>query len=222
MQSATGQLGSFFHARQAQTAVPAGFRRRKTATVVFDDQPDSTPLPTTSLQISNVDQNSAELLLTSPEQGFAYEVFIDDLRVPAKARVGEEGRGFRYLLDGLNPERILLAHEAVGEGALDHMEAQFIDHIFEFGNRTLEDIMTPRSDIHFLSDEMTVQEMLAAVQEANRSAALTIVETGLIMRASISAIGSRGKSEGAALANTHAKPIPGAPDATGARPWHTG
>ena len=44
------------------------------------------------------------------------ELFIDDLRVPAADRVGEEGAGFRYLLDGLNPERILLAHESVGIG----------------------------------------------------------------------------------------------------------
>lgn len=44
------------------------------------------------------------------------ELFIDGLRVPASCRIGEEGQGFRYLLDGLNPERILLAHEAVGIG----------------------------------------------------------------------------------------------------------
>jgi len=36
--------------------------------------------------------------------------------VPARNRIGEEGQGFRYLLDGLNPERILLAHEALGLG----------------------------------------------------------------------------------------------------------
>ena len=46
----------------------------------------------------------------------SYEVFIDDLRVPASALIGEEGNGFTYLLDGLNPERILLAHEALGIG----------------------------------------------------------------------------------------------------------
>ncbi|MFP5021737.1 acyl-CoA dehydrogenase family protein [Pseudonocardia phyllosphaerae] len=46
----------------------------------------------------------------------SYEVVMDGFRVPAAARVGEEGRGFRYLLDGLNPERILLAHEALGIG----------------------------------------------------------------------------------------------------------
>ena len=44
------------------------------------------------------------------------ELFIDDLRVPAAHRVGEEGEGFRYLLDGLNPERMLVAAEALGIG----------------------------------------------------------------------------------------------------------
>ncbi len=44
------------------------------------------------------------------------ELFIDDLRVPAEHRVGEEGKGFTYLLDGLNPERMLVAAEALGLG----------------------------------------------------------------------------------------------------------
>jgi acyl-CoA dehydrogenase len=43
-------------------------------------------------------------------------VFIDDLFVPLTDRIGEEGRGFYYLLDGLNPERILIAVEAIGIG----------------------------------------------------------------------------------------------------------
>ena len=43
-------------------------------------------------------------------------LFIDDLRVPASDRVGEEGRGFEYMLHGFNPERILVAAEAVGLG----------------------------------------------------------------------------------------------------------
>nr|WP_274598947.1 acyl-CoA dehydrogenase family protein [Streptomyces albus] len=46
----------------------------------------------------------------------SYEVVLDGLRVPAARRIGEEGQGFRHLLDGLNPERILLAHEALGIG----------------------------------------------------------------------------------------------------------
>ena len=43
-------------------------------------------------------------------------LFLDGLPVPAEDRIGEEGRGFYYLLDGLNPERILVAAEAVGIG----------------------------------------------------------------------------------------------------------
>lgn len=39
------------------------------------------------------------------------EVFIENLRVPASALVGQEGRGFRYILDGMNAERILVASE---------------------------------------------------------------------------------------------------------------
>jgi len=44
------------------------------------------------------------------------EVRYDGLRVPMSDRVGEEGKGFSYLLDGLNPERILIASEALGIG----------------------------------------------------------------------------------------------------------
>ncbi len=44
------------------------------------------------------------------------EVRYDNLRVPVGRRIGEEGKGFSYLLDGLNPERILLASEALGIG----------------------------------------------------------------------------------------------------------
>jgi acyl-CoA dehydrogenase len=49
------------------------------------------------------------------------QVFFDGLRVPAADRIGEEGRGFEYILHGLNPERILIGAEAVGLGraALD-------------------------------------------------------------------------------------------------------
>ncbi|KCB50327.1 putative acyl-CoA dehydrogenase [Bordetella hinzii 1277] len=43
-------------------------------------------------------------------------LFIDGLRIPVEDRIGEEGRGFEYILHGLNPERILIAAEAVGIG----------------------------------------------------------------------------------------------------------
>jgi acyl-CoA dehydrogenase len=78
-----------------------------------------------SLFLADID-NDAVSLNPIPKMGRnavnSYEVAFDDLFIPDSARVGEEGKGFRYLLDGLNPERILLAHEALGIGraAMDH------------------------------------------------------------------------------------------------------
>ncbi|MEO8441291.1 MAG: acyl-CoA dehydrogenase family protein [Betaproteobacteria bacterium] len=46
------------------------------------------------------------------------QVFIDGLKVPVADRIGEEGRGFEYILHGMNPERILIAAEAVGLGQI--------------------------------------------------------------------------------------------------------
>ena len=43
------------------------------------------------------------------------EVFFDNLRIPADSLIGEEGRGFRYILDGMNAERILVSHESIGD-----------------------------------------------------------------------------------------------------------
>jgi acyl-CoA dehydrogenase len=43
------------------------------------------------------------------------EVFIDDLELPEDALVGEEGQGFRYILDGMNAERILISSECIGD-----------------------------------------------------------------------------------------------------------
>jgi alkylation response protein AidB-like acyl-CoA dehydrogenase len=44
------------------------------------------------------------------------EVFFDDVRVPAENLIGEEGKGFRYILDGMNSERTLIAAECIGDG----------------------------------------------------------------------------------------------------------
>ena len=44
------------------------------------------------------------------------ELFLDNLDIPAENLIGEEGNGFRYILDGLNAERILIAAECVGDG----------------------------------------------------------------------------------------------------------
>lgn len=43
------------------------------------------------------------------------EIFFDDLKVPAKNLIGEEGKGFRYILSGMNAERILIASECIGD-----------------------------------------------------------------------------------------------------------
>ena len=43
------------------------------------------------------------------------EVFFDDLKIPASSLVGEEGNGFKYILDGMNAERILIASECIGD-----------------------------------------------------------------------------------------------------------
>src|ERR1700735_4679871 len=44
------------------------------------------------------------------------EIFFDNFRIPASSLIGEEGKGFRYILDGMNAARILGASEAIGDG----------------------------------------------------------------------------------------------------------
>ena len=46
------------------------------------------------------------------------ELFIDGLEIPVEDRIGEEGKGFKYILHGMNPERVLLAAEAIGIGRI--------------------------------------------------------------------------------------------------------
>lgn len=46
----------------------------------------------------------------------ATEVFMDNLEIPAENLIGEEGKGFKYILDGMNAERTLVATEAIGDG----------------------------------------------------------------------------------------------------------
>ena len=58
------------------------------------------------------------------------ELFIENLEVPAENLVGEEGKGFTYILDGLNAERILIAAECVGDGRW------FIDRSSRYADRT--------------------------------------------------------------------------------------
>ncbi len=57
-----------------------------------------------------------------------YELFIDNMRVPEDALIGEEGKGFRFLLDGLNAERIVVASQAIGDGRW------FVDKSVQYAN----------------------------------------------------------------------------------------
>jgi acyl-CoA dehydrogenase len=56
------------------------------------------------------------------------ELFFENLEVPVEQRIGEEGDGFRYLLDGLNAERTLIAAECIGDGRW------FIDRVTKYAN----------------------------------------------------------------------------------------
>jgi acyl-CoA dehydrogenase len=58
-------------------------------------------------------------------------VHIEDLRVPAENRIGEEGRGFRYILGGMNAERILIAAECIGDARF------FIDRAVGYANERI-------------------------------------------------------------------------------------
>ena len=62
-----------------------------------------------------------------------------------------------------------LAHEAVGDGVLDQDEARYIEQIFEFGNRTVEDLMTPRSNVYFLSADQPVDEIVKELKRTRRT-----------------------------------------------------
>ena len=62
-----------------------------------------------------------------------------------------------------------LVHDAVGEGALDSQEAQYIEKIFDFGSKSLSDIMRPRSDIQFLSADLSVAELLMQIKATQQS-----------------------------------------------------
>lgn len=82
---------------------------------------DSVAKPTEALSLFYTDFDRTRITATPiPKMGRkaieSNAVFIDDLFVPESDLIGEEGQGFRYLLEGLNPERVLIAAEAIGLG----------------------------------------------------------------------------------------------------------
>ncbi len=89
----------------ARTA-PAGERRKKSdgLSIFLVDLRDSTTRGLTIRPIANMVNHETN------------ELFFDDFEVPAENLIGKEGEGFRYILDGMNAERILIAAECVGDG----------------------------------------------------------------------------------------------------------
>ncbi|MBR0666462.1 acyl-CoA/acyl-ACP dehydrogenase [Roseomonas hellenica] len=72
-----------------------------------------------SLFYTDLDRSKVEVRLIEKMGRHAVDsnmVFFDGVEIPAEDRIGEEGKGFRYILHGMNPERILIAAEAVGIG----------------------------------------------------------------------------------------------------------
>ncbi len=63
-----------------------------------------------------------------------------------------------------------LTHEAESEGVLDHQEAKFVDHIFEFGYKLVSDVMTPRSVISFISVDMPLSEIFNTIRNTRHVA----------------------------------------------------
>jgi alkylation response protein AidB-like acyl-CoA dehydrogenase len=74
---------------------------------------------TEGLSVFLVDMRAVEGLTIRPIRTMmnhaTTEVFFDNMRIPADSLIGEEGKGFRYILSGMNAERILIAAECIGD-----------------------------------------------------------------------------------------------------------
>ena len=68
-----------------------------------------TDLDRTRIEVREIDKHGRKAVDSN-------QLFIDGLEIPVEDRIGEEGRGFEYILHGLNPERLLIAGEAIGLG----------------------------------------------------------------------------------------------------------
>jgi alkylation response protein AidB-like acyl-CoA dehydrogenase len=102
------------------------------------------------------------------------EVFFDDLKVPAENLIGEEGKGFRYILSGMNAERILIAAECVGDAKwfIDKASAYAKDrHVFgrPIGQNQGVQFPIAKAYANTRAAELMVREALS-LYEANENA----------------------------------------------------
>ena len=95
---------------------------------------DASPKPTDGLSVFLVDLREVvgkSVTITPIETMINHattSVFFDGLRVPADSLIGEEGKGFRYILDGMNAERILIGAECIGDARF------FVQHAAAYAN----------------------------------------------------------------------------------------
>ena len=106
------------------------------------------------------------------------EVFLDHVRVPAGNLIGEEGRGFRYLLDAMNAERILIAAECLGDARW------FIDKATAYAR---ERVVFGRP----IGQNQGVQFPIARAYAASQAAALMVREAGRLFEAECTHAGRR-------------------------------
>ena len=85
------------------------------------------------------------------------ELFFDNLEIPASSLIGEEGKGFRYILDGLNAERTLIAAECFGDGRW------FIEKATDYGIRHGEGTVRHQNETdHSCSSDRSARTLEAA------------------------------------------------------------
>ena len=106
----------------------------------------------------------------------ATEVFLDNLRVPAQNLIGEEGEGFRYILSGMNAERILIAAECVGDAKwfIDKAVGYARDrHVFDRAIGQNQGVQFPiaKAYANMRAAELMVREALALYESGQNPGA---------------------------------------------------
>jgi alkylation response protein AidB-like acyl-CoA dehydrogenase len=93
---------------------------------------DETGKPSAGMSVFIFDMRNLEGLTIRPIKTMmnhnTTEVFFDNVIIPDESLIGEEGRGFKYILDGMNAERILIAAECIGDGRF------FLDRAVAYAN----------------------------------------------------------------------------------------
>lgn len=93
---------------------------------------DESGKPSAGMSVFIFDMRNLEGLTISPIKTMmnhnTTEVFFDNVVIPEDSLIGEQGRGFKYILDGMNAERILIAAECIGDGRF------FLDRAVAYAN----------------------------------------------------------------------------------------